>query len=136
MTSFPSMTRRRFLQFSFFLGAMVPTRTRDLVVAMDFDRMTDPLSTKLIDVFHDKKSARAIGLEYLRMAPTEGNPGELTKLICSARYHELARADGRTVKDLLLRRQRDDFEAGRIVYVQGWILSETEARLCALAALA
>jgi hypothetical protein len=133
MTSLASMTRRRFLQFSVFLGSMV--LTRDLFGAVDVDRMSDPLPTKLVDVFHDKKSARAVGLEYLRMAPTERNAGELIKLICSSQYQEWARADRRKMKDLLLRRQREDFELGRIFCVQGWILSATEARLCALAAL-
>ena len=135
MTSFASMTRRRFLQFSFFLGAMVPTRTRDLVVAMDFDRMTDPLSTKLADFFYDKESAKAVGLEYLRTVPMEGNTGKLTQLICSSHHEELARAGRTKLKGILLRQQREDFKAGRIVCVQGWILSETEARLCALTAL-
>jgi hypothetical protein len=36
---------------------------------------------------------------------------------------------------MLLHRHSQDFEHGRFVKVQGWILSVTEARLCALVAL-
>ena len=32
-------------------------------------------------------------------------------------------------------RVRDDFGAGRVLLVDGWVLSETEARIYALAAL-
>lgn len=36
----------------------------------------------------------------------------------------------------LIERQQSDFALGETVTVRGWVLSQTEARLCALAALA
>jgi hypothetical protein len=61
---------------------------------------------------------------------------ELTRLICPfLNDHQIADARTETIKTLLLNQQREDFEKGRIVKVQGWILSETEARLCALTTL-
>jgi hypothetical protein len=135
MTSFGSMTRRRFLQASLFIGAVLSTRRRDLVVAMNGSYTADALSVTLADFFYDKKSAKVVGWEYLRSVPMEGNTAKLTRLICSSRYEELVCADGSKIRDLLLRQQREDFEKGRIVNVHGWILSETEARLCALTAL-
>jgi hypothetical protein len=39
------------------------------------------------------------------------------------------------LRELLLLQQRQDFKHGRIANVKGWILSETEVRLCAMAAL-
>jgi hypothetical protein len=38
--------------------------------------------------------------------------------------------------DVLQRRIRQDFVEEKVVKLQGWILSATEARLCALTALA
>jgi hypothetical protein len=135
---FVIVTRRRFLHMLFFLGATVPLRRPDIFVTTDGSYSIDPPFSKFVNVFHDKESARRVGLEYLRVVPTEADAHELIKLICSRwqeRYDEIAHADTAKIKKLLLRQQREDFEKGRIVNVHGWILSETEARLCALAAL-
>lgn len=134
------MTRRSFLRNLFFLGAMLPIGRRDAFVTSirDTCNTADPLSSQLANFFRDKESARAVGLEYLRMAPTEADVRQLTKLICSCwqeQFDELARADMRKIKNVLVNQQREDFEKGRVINLQGWILSETEARLCALTAL-
>ena len=138
MTKFAIVTRRHCLCMLFFLGATVLLRRADGFVTTDHSHAGDRLSAKLANFFHHKESARAIGLEYLRIVPTEANARELTQLICSSwEQHDdqIARADTRKIKRKLLCQQREDFEKGRIVNLQGWILSETEARLCALAAL-
>ena len=72
-------------------------------------------------------SARLVGFAWLWVSKC-----------CSSRKDrraELAKAERGKLRELLLAQQRQDFEHGRIVKVQGWILSETEARLCTLAAL-
>lgn len=133
------VTRRGFLRTLLLAGSLVFMRRAEA-----FDTIADPhpdhlLSTKLVDLFHNKNSARAIGLEYLRIAPAlERHPRELTRLICShwqEREKQIDHADIGRLKQILMDQQREDFANGRIVNVQGWILSETEARLCALAAL-
>lgn len=48
----------------------------------------------------------------------------------------LAAAGTREMSTLINDRIRQDFEAEQVVKVQGWVLSITEARLCALSALA
>lgn len=42
--------------------------------------------------------------------------------------------DERALADRLVDRVREDFAAGRIVQIQGWYFSRTEADLCALVA--
>jgi hypothetical protein len=83
-------------------------------------------------------NARAIGRSYLRLCPQEASADILERHIarrCDAiSSGEGARAagDGRTRFANAVAR---DFAEERIARVDGWILSVTEARLCALAAL-
>jgi hypothetical protein len=99
---------------------------------------SDPLASSLANFFTDRQSAAIIGLEYLRSIPEEANIHLLINLICSFRPErrpELANINIEEYRELLVLQQRDDFEHNRMVKIHGWILSETEARLCALAAL-
>jgi hypothetical protein len=130
------LTRRGFLSMTCAIVATGFTGLRDLFAANNESR--NALASKLVDVFQDKESAAAVGREYLRIAPVEADALKLIELICAGRqerYAELSHISMRKVRSILLHRQREDFDKGRVVNVQGWILSETEARLCALAAL-
>jgi hypothetical protein len=92
----------------------------------------------LANFFIHKESASSVGIEYLKCVPKEADVHTLVHLIFSTKSElrtELNKADTNKFRKLLLLQQRQDFEHGRTVKVQGWILSETEARLCALAAL-
>jgi hypothetical protein len=136
MTNLASVSRRSFVRTLVLLGALVPIRQSKMFVTADDSRAGNLLSSKLADFFYDKNSARVIGLEYLRVAPREADASELTKLIClSWNDDQINRWGPEKIKALLLHQQREDFEKDRIVKVQGWILSKTEARLCALTAL-
>jgi hypothetical protein len=94
------------------------------------------LASRLADYYVDKVSAKVVGLEYLRSVPEEARADRLVDLICSTNKQQFAEVDDQTLKDLLLVRQREEFTEDRIVTVRGWILSRTECRLCALAAVA
>jgi hypothetical protein len=80
-----------------------------------------------------------IGQEYLRCVPEENNVDVLVDLICSPGRGEqrelMYSGDRKALRAILSSQQRDDFANDRTVKVQGWILSDTEVRLCALAAL-
>jgi hypothetical protein len=97
---------------------------------------------RLVDaVFAHKRSAVVLGRSYLQtervdqetvlrrligdIFPEQHNP---ESWVTTAEKAELRRA--------LAARIRDDFDAECVVSVDGWVLSATEARLCALAALA
>jgi hypothetical protein len=138
MRTLAIVTRRHCLRMFLGLGAVLLVRRTDAFGTMTSSNTDHLLSAKLANVFYDRKSATVIGLEYLRRTPMEADVRRLTNLICSrwqGPYDDIAHADTGKVKTMLLSQQREDFEKGRIVNVQGWILSETEARLCALAAL-
>lgn len=140
MSAYSSMPRRSFLKTLASLCALAGlSGTVHLLSRLGRPPAAEPLALSLAHFFPHDQSAKIVGLEYLRGAPHEASASVLVDLICSSdpeRRGQLAQADARKRRELLRAQQRQDFEQGRIVRVQGWILSETEARLCALAALA
>ena len=95
------------------------------------------LAARLAALPRHGASAAAIGRAYLRLAPEEAVKPLLAALVAAdaappARL--LAARDGE-LRRILAAAQREDFRAGRTVSVRGWLLSRTEVRLCALAAL-
>jgi hypothetical protein len=84
------------------------------------------------------ESAAAIGQEYLLGSPGEASLDFLVRTIASAlggTPNQVARIARRELRARYQSRQRSDFAEGHMVSVQGWFLSQTEARLCALVAL-
>jgi hypothetical protein len=98
----------------------------------------DLLIARLLGVFQHSESAGVVGQEYLRAYPDEANARRLTDTIGAAVPGGAAAilgASSAELRALLDRATRADFAAERVVTIQGWILSATEARLYALAAL-
>lgn len=89
-----------------------------------------PEARRLLTLLRSPAAARRIGRAYLEKAGDEADPAKLVALIMG---------EGGTVEGDLLRhvaeRQRADFAAGRTIKLDGWVLSRTEARLYALAAV-
>ncbi len=80
-------------------------------------------------------SAREIGRIYLAQHPEENSISALTRLIhlsMALEEEDVAVLDRKPLSARLTSRVRSDFETGFTVEVGGWILSRTEARLCAL----
>jgi len=94
---------------------------------------SDP-GSRLAALFGSPSSARAIGRRYLTIRPEEASAAILVEAI--VRDHPCAGTTERQLRDLMRRAIRDDFACGDTVTLDGWVLSVTEARLCALAALA
>lgn len=72
-----------------------------------------------------RAAARRVGRAYLRRHPAEAD----VALLRAALAADLGDPER------LRARVRGDFEREAVVRVQGWVLSRTEARLCALEAL-
>ena len=87
--------------------------------------------------FGERASAvRAIGEAYLRQLGRDPNR---ESILAAARgtLESIDRArDERSAIQTLVRAVREDFERGRVVQLEGWILSRTEAEICALTLLA
>jgi hypothetical protein len=97
----------------------------------------DPAVERLVGLFKHRDSARAIGAAYLALHPAEANTDHLVEVITHPPEDPLliAHAGDAELRAWVRRRQAHDFATGNIVKLDGWLLSATEARLCALAAL-
>jgi len=78
-----------------------------------------------------RASARIIGAAYLATHPDEADPALLRRAI-AADLAPAAQRDQAELDRALAHRVRADFLEQRTVKVDGWVLSRTEARLCAL----
>jgi hypothetical protein len=138
MSDDAGMTRREFLLLS--AGAGVAWLLRSTLPWSQPGAISNQwaLSLHLTALLRHRESARIIGREYLRQYPHESDTQMLAGLIatacggCDAPLLEAAEKEPQSLLEQTLRR---DFEAEKVVKIQGWILSTTEARLCALAAL-
>jgi hypothetical protein len=97
------------------------------------------LARSVSGFFTDPESARAVGRQYLESSPDGPDADTVLDRLVGPRLREweaLAASDpDRLVQELRLQ-HRSDFAHERVVAIRGWVLSETEVRLCALAALA
>lgn len=106
--------------------------------AMANGEPAERLCERLSQLYDCRKSARVIGEEYLRIATDEAHKMVLLNFICRGSVSDQERlllADSSTMRNMLKKWVRKDFELGRTVLVRGWMLSRTEVRLCALTAL-
>jgi hypothetical protein len=93
---------------------------------------------RLAGVLRHPDSAAWLGRLYLDGKPREADTALLVTLIGAARGPVLPPASPTTEEALradLDERIRNDFIYGNMVAVDGWLLSLTEARLCALVSL-
>jgi hypothetical protein len=85
----------------------------------------------------DAQTIRQIGEAYQNMVPNENNQSVLTRLLATdASDNQLSESsDSASIASYLDKRVRDDFTQNKTVIINGWILSLTEARQCALFSL-
>jgi hypothetical protein len=130
-------SRRRLLQVS--TGSTAALVAGSMAAGWSLRGATVPtLAVRLIALVPSRESAAAIGREYLRAAPDEAVTESLVRSLVQ-RSAGLASPENITdaeLRALLDASCRLDFAEGDIVRVRGWLLSRTEARTCALAALA
>ena len=102
------------------LAAICGLAFREVVHGPDVDVLARP--ELLADL--GPETVREIGEAFRRLVPAEGTVHALLASLRAQGTHEP-----------IASRTRDDFAAGRIVVVDGWVLSMTEARRCALFSL-
>jgi hypothetical protein len=99
---------------------------------------TETAAGKLVSVLRHRSSAKLIGLNYIKSVPEEADVTRLLTLITHSTDPGVGfpiRASAAAQGNWLQKKLQDDFAHGRTVIVNGWLLSITEARICALAAL-
>jgi hypothetical protein len=98
----------------------------------------DPLEGALRAFFADPAAARAVGAEVIALEKVAPRAGTVVERLARGRgeaLRALAASDAGALADALREQHRADFVEGRVVVVRGWVLSETESQLLALAAL-
>ena len=96
--------------------------------SIDYDKsLTKPL---LLSKIWDTETIIEIGQLYQKKYPNENNEGKLVKLLSDGISTENGSTDAS-----IARRIKEDFKTGSIVTIDGWILSTTEGRQCALYSL-
>lgn len=96
------------------------------------------LAQRLLKVFRHRESAAVVGRRYLKITPSVADVYLLTTEI--AQGTQLGIVEPGTLRStelmpLLQEKIHRDFRNQKIVVVDGWLLSVTEAQLCALASL-
>lgn len=115
--------------------AAVPTLSEGAVAGCKASSIAD----RLLQAYPARRSLAAIGEAYWQGAA--GDTPCLTQAIhallerIGLQDHHLHGLSSADVRDRLKAKTAEDFQDGRIVPVRGWLLGETEARLCAIAAL-
>ena len=78
----------------------------------------------------DTPALVAIGARYLKVAPGEGEEDLLADLLSQGR-----KGPPDSLAHMLQQRIRADYESHDTLILEGWVLSRTEARQCALLSL-
>ena len=131
-------SRRKFCRLMLTIGtsiAISPALAH--VKSMQTPAYSD-LRQKLVGLFHNQESARIIGMEYLKNTPEESHHKILIEKIFTnsdTRLEIQTESSPHRIKSILVKKIREDYEYGRIIYLKDWIISITEARISALAAI-
>jgi hypothetical protein len=94
------------------------------------------IEAELLHLFSSLESAKIVGNEYLKTYPDRFDKERFLAQLCTdCQQDGFSAQNVDRIRDWLQARQQQDFTDGRIIQLQGWMLSETEVNLCALAAL-
>ena len=132
------MNRRRFLKLFLSISSLSIFRSSYASIEQNTNIKASLLANKLLCGFKCHISARKIGYEYLIITPNEANIEVLLNHLCKLGGEEkrtLYNSSDNVIKTILREKSCRDFRNEQVVNIRGWILSKTEARLCALAML-
>lgn len=96
----------------------------------------DVLDRKLASLYRHADAAKAIGQHVNKTVPTERDVLRARLLTdLGLEPQSIMSLDLEVLRRRLAAKISNDFAREKTVAVEGWVLSETEARLCALAAM-
>ena len=128
------MKRRYFIWLSLLAGSVIaiPGIFNNRLTALKKQLITPDMLSR----FCDEESIRKIGIEYLAKFPFEKDEKILKKLIVSGRKGiSMANAEITVDEDQINKQIRNEFKSNDIIIIEGWVLTTTEARQCALLSL-
>jgi len=123
-----TLDRRRFLQVA--ATGMVAGLTASACAPESGEDARALGKPALLEMLGPERT-RQIGTQYRTARPKENTDAALRDAISSSQHRAFPWIRSRSIDEQV----RDDFAAGRTVVVNGWVLSETEARQCALYSL-
>jgi hypothetical protein len=94
-----------------------------------------PARMALAKLLPDTDSAIVVGREYLRRHPDERDLERVRSALSAVLGGPFEALAPTVLRQRVRHRVHQDFAENQVTLVDGWILSVTEARLCALAAL-
>ncbi len=90
----------------------------------------------MLSAFCDEATLRELGRKYLAQVPAEGSAGVLLSCLGAEGAPRASDAsDAIEGASEAASRAEQDFQAKKILVIDGWVISRTEARQCALLAL-
>ena len=123
--------RRRFLQAGGAIALASLGGLAGTILDLGGAGEPEPLACQLASLFRSPRKARALGRRYLALRPEAADR--------SALRARLGLADGSvagaSLRTRLAELRRRDFAQNRVVAIDGWILAQCEAELCALLSL-
>lgn len=126
------MKRKDFVQLTAFTAAALSFPLLDSCKSPASDEAMAQLD--FLSRLFDGQTIRKTGESYLQKTPAEKNRGKLVQLL--ADNDPMADSpDERAIQQYLREKIKRDFDEGKTVMVNGWVLSVTEARQCALFSL-
>lgn len=124
------MDRRRFLSIGAVLS--VGITTSGLRFWPDSSAEPEALAhPQLLSVLDNPARIRELGRRYRSQVPAEGSQDALI----AALRADLGSAPPAATEKAVEQQVREDFARGHIIRLNGWVLSRTEARQCALFSL-
>ena len=82
----------------------------------------------------DEASIRKIGISYRALVPGENSKEKLLELLNTGLSSNIA-PDGPEVINELEQKIEQEFKEDKLVVINGWVITPTEARQCALLSL-
>lgn len=124
------MNRRRFLYYSTAILLTIPLFRFDQEFLND-----DPIINPQLSNFLDQEQIHLIGIAYITQNPLENTRKILSNLIIEGCSQGLNFSKGKLSKNSISNKIKADFNNGSTTLCNGWVLSITEARQCALLSL-
>tara|TARA_R110002167_G_scaffold29771_4_gene99101 strand:+ start:3955 stop:4338 length:384 start_codon:yes stop_codon:yes gene_type:complete len=119
------MERRKFILIATAGGIAIALPTWYFKIrSISYDKSL--ADTPLLSLIWDKTTINAIGNQYLLLVPEEKKERSLVKILSTDTK------DNATHSAIANQKIKHDFEEGNTIIIDGWILSKTEARQCAL----
>jgi len=130
------MKRRTFVLLSLYSGAAIslPSLGCSTGSAVAGKPWIQP---QLLSHICDAKTLQEIGTAYRNKVSAESKEENLLNLLLTDKSNKILpiTSDDILINSLLEQKIQKDFETDKTVIVKGWVLSETEARQCALFSL-